>query len=190
MMRALLFILLVAATNLGAQDYGARLGTVKRGGKVSFEPRGPSVLFEALDPSIRKWYIPQELYGEYQWQNWQYANYGRENYQRYVPQTIEGSYFYDLFGNFLNRGWQIFDWRQQNPLPFGSTLGINGRFGAWFNNVVIASDHKGQYHYAITVGSQIRTTLTPLTFSKPRFNGVQIDLAADKYIGTLLLSRI
>jgi len=190
MMRALLFILLVAATNLGAQDYGARLGTVKRGGKVSFEPRGPSVLFEALDPSIRKWYIPQELYGEYQWQNWQYANYGRENYQRYVPQTIEGSYFYDLFGNFLNRGWQIFDWRQQNPLPFGSTLGINGRFSSWFNNVVIASDHKGQYHYAITVGSQIRTTLTPLTFSKPRFNGVQIDLAADKYIGTLLLSRI
>ena len=57
---------------------------VKRGGKVSFEPRGPSVIFEALDPSIRKWYIPQELYGEYQWQNWQYANYGRENYQRYV----------------------------------------------------------------------------------------------------------
>ena len=173
-----------------AQDYGTRLGTVKRGGKVSFEPRGPDVLFDALDPAMRKWYVPQELYAEYQWQHWQYANYARENYQRYVPGSIEGTYFYDLYGNFLNRGWQIFDWRQQNPQPFGSTLRKDGRFSAWFNNVVIAADHKGQYHYAITVGDQIRTTLTPMTFSKPRFNGVQIDLASDKYAATLLLSRI
>ena len=192
MKSTLLALLLIAASwvQVHAQDYGTRLGTVKRGGKVSFEPTGPGVLFDALDPAVRKWYAPQELYGEYQWQNWQYANYARENYQRYVPNAIEGTYFYDLFGNFLNRGWLIFDWRQQNPQPFGSTLRKDGRFGAWFNNVVIASDHKGQYHYAITVADQIRTTLTPLTFSKPRFNGVQIDLASDKYAATLLLSRI
>ena len=186
----LILLMLIAALSVDAQDYGSRLGTVKRGGKVSFEPTGPGVLFDALDPSVRKWYAPQELYGEYQWQSWQYANYARENYQRYVPTSIEGDYFYDLFGNYLNRGWQIFDWRQQNPQPFGSTLSKNGRFGAWFNNVVIASDHKGQYHYAITVGNEIRTTLTPMTFSKPRFNGVQIDLASDKYAATVLLSRI
>ncbi|SVC68800.1 uncharacterized protein METZ01_LOCUS321654, partial [marine metagenome] len=30
-----------------AQDYGARLGTVKRGGDVKFEPTGPGVLFDA-----------------------------------------------------------------------------------------------------------------------------------------------
>ena len=173
-----------------AQDYGSRLGTVKRGGRVSFEPRGPGVLFDALDPAVRKWYVPQELYTEYQWKNWQYSNYARENYQRYVNTSIEGNYLYDVFGNYLNRGWLIFDWRQQNPQPFGSSLFKDSRFGQWFNSVIIASDHKGQYHYAITVGDEIRTTLTPMTFSKPRFNGVQIDLASDNYQATLLMSRI
>ena len=173
-----------------AQTYGSRLGTVKRGGKVSFDPTGPGVLFDALDPTVRKWFIPQELYSEYGWKQWEYSNYARETYQRYVSTSIEGSYFYDLFGNFLNRGWLIFDWRQENPQPFGSTLFKDGRFRSWFNNVVIASDHKGQYHYAITIGNQIRTTLTPMTFSKPRFNGIQLDFASDKYMGTMLLSRI
>ncbi|MEW6751660.1 MAG: hypothetical protein AB1505_11900 [Candidatus Latescibacterota bacterium] len=64
------------------------------------------------------------------------------------------------------------------------------QFSGYFNNLVIASDHKGQYHYAITVGNEIRTTLTPMTFSKPKFNGIQWDVASDKYSATLLLSRI
>ncbi len=63
-------------------------------------------------------------------------------------------------------------------------------FTSWFNRLVVASDHKGQYHYAITVGNEIRTTLTPMTFSKPLFNGIQWDFATDKYEATLLLSRI
>ncbi|MGB1716788.1 MAG: hypothetical protein ACPHO6_01465, partial [Candidatus Latescibacterota bacterium] len=182
--------LLLSTALVDAQTYGSRLGTVKRGGKVSFDPTGPGVLFDALDPTVRKWFIPQELYSEYGWKQWEYSNYARETYQRYVSTSIEGFYFYDLFGNFLNRGWLIFDWRQENPQPFGSTLFKDGRFGSWFNNVVIASDHKGQYHYAITIGNQIRTTLTPMTFSKPRFNGIQLDFASDKYMGTMLLSRI
>ncbi len=186
----LLLILLLTAGTLQAQEFSTRLGVVQRGGKVSFEPRGPGVLFDALDPAVRKWYVPQELYSEYRWQHTQYSNYARESYQRYVRTAIEGNYFYDLFGNFLNRGWLIFDWRQQNPRPFGSTLFKDNRFGSWFNNVVIASDHKSQYYYAITIGDEIRTTLTPMTFSKPRFNGVQIDLASDKYAATLILSRI
>ena len=175
---------------LAAQDYGSRLGTVKRGGKVSFEPRGPGVLFDALDPAVRKWYIPQELYSEYQWKQWEYSNYARNFYQRYVSTSLEGSYIYDVYGNYLTRGWLIFDWRQQNPQPFGSTLAQDGRFAGWFNQLVITSDHKGQYHYAITIGSQIRTTLTPMTFSKPRFNGIQWDFLADKYALTVLLSRL
>ena len=173
-----------------AQDYGARLGQVQRGGEVSFEPTGPGVLFDALDPAVRKWYVPQELYSEYRWKQWEYSNYARQNYQRYVSTSLEGDYFYDLYGNFLSRGWLIYDWQQINPQPFGSTLTKTGFFGAWFNNLVVASDHKGQYHYAITVGDQIRTTLTPMTFSKPLFNGIQWDFASDKHEATLLLSRI
>ena len=187
----LIGVALVVLAGVGeAQDFGVRLGTVQRGGKVSYEPTGPGVLFDALDPAVRKWYVPQELYAEYRWDQWEYSNYARENYQRYVSTSLEGHYFYDLYGNYLTQGWLIYDWQQVNPQPFGSSLGQSGQFGGWFNRLVVASDHKGQYHYAITVGSEIRTTLTPMTFSKPLFNGVQWDFVSDKYAATLLLSRI
>lgn len=189
---ALAHLLLAAVLSVaaGAQDYGARVGTVQRGGKVSFEPSGPGVLFDALDPTVRKWYVPQELYAEYEWRQTEYANYAREPYQRYVSSSLEGDFYYDLYGNLLTRGWLIYDWQQVNPQPFGSSLTTSGYFSRWFNNLVVASDHKGQYHYAITVGQEIRTTLTPMTFSKPLFSGIQWDFASDKYLATLLLSRI
>jgi len=186
----LLALLAWGTTAVHAQDYGVRLGTVKRGGKVSFEPTGPGVLFDALDPVIRKWYVPQELYAEYRWKQWEYSNYARDSYQRYVSTAIEGNYFYDVYGNYLTKGWLIYDWREENPQSFGSSLYKSGQYRQWFNQLVVAADHKGQYHYAITVGDRIRTTLTPMTFSKPRFNGLQWDFASDKYMGTLLLSRI
>jgi hypothetical protein len=185
-----LAVIALMATTTTAQEFGARLGTVKRGGWLTYEPTGPGVVFDALDPAVRKWYVPQELFVEYGWQQQEYANYTRQNYQRYVSTSLEGDWFYDVYGNFLTRGWLIYDWRQQNPQPFGSTLEKTGQFNSWFSNLVVASDHKGQYHYSITVGNQIRTTLTPLTFSKPLFNGVQWDFSSDKYLATLLLSRI
>ena len=173
-----------------AQEYGARLGAIKRGGKVSFEPTGPGVLFDALDPVVRKWYVPQELYAEYGWSSREYSNYANQLYQRYVSTALEGDYFYDIYGNYLMRGWLIYDWRQENPQPFGSMVKKSGRFSSWFSNLVIASDHKGQYHYAITIGNQIRSSLTPMTFSKPLFDGLQWDFLSDKYAGTLVMSRI
>ena len=185
-----LCLLLGTAMTVAAQDYGARLGTVKRGGRVSFEPTGPGVLFDALDPALRKWYVPQELFAEYQWRQWQYSNYARQNYQRYVSTSLQGDYWYDVYGNLLTQGWLIYDWRQENPTPFGSVLEKSNQFSSWFSSVAIASDHKGQYHYAITVGSRIRTALTPMTFSKPDFDGIQWDFASDKHAVTLLLSRI
>ena len=182
--------LLLAAPALEAQEFGARLGTVTRGGRVTFEPAGPGILTDALDPAVHKWYVPQELYVEYQWRQREYSNYSRRQYQRYVSTALEGEYFYDVYGNYLTRGWLIYDWRQRNPQPFGSTLEKSFLFSAWFNNLVVAADHKGQYNYAITLGSQIRTTLTPMTFSKPLFNGVQWDFASDKYEATVLMSRV
>ena len=115
---SLLFMLTLSAAT--AQDYGARLGTVQRGGKVTFEPTGPGVLFDALDPVVRKWYVPQELYAEYGWRQWEYGNYARDTYQRFVNTAIEGNYFYDVYGNFLTRGWLIYDWREEAPLTTGS----------------------------------------------------------------------
>ena len=185
---ALLWPMLLASASW-SQEYGARLGTVQRGGKVSFEPTGPGVFLDALDPVVRKWYVPQELYAEYGWRQWEYSNYARNAYQRYVNTGIEGEYFYDVYGNFLTRGWLIYDWREEGPQPFGSSLIKSGRFSSWFSRLVVAADHKGQYHYSITLGDEIRTTLTPMTFSKPKFNGLQWDFAADKYTATVLLSR-
>ena len=190
----LLTALIAAATggDIGAQgreDYGSRLG-VQRGGEVSYEPIGPGVLFDALDPAMRRWYAPQELYQLYGWKQWEYTNYARDLYQRYVSSDIEGDYFYDLYGSFINRGWLIYDWSQNQPQQFGSTVFKTSRFSAWFNQLVIASDQKGQNNLALTIGSRIRTTLTPMTFSKPAFDGIQADFQSDKYSLTVLMSRI
>ena len=185
----LLLSLLLGVGGSAAQDYGSRLGT-QRGGEVSFEPRGPGVLFGALDPSVRKWYVPQELYNEYQWRQWEYSNYARQPYQRYVNTALEGNYFYDIYGHYVTRGWLVYDWHQDQPQALGSSIFKDGRFNDWFNNLTVSSDSEGQFSYAITVGNEIRTTLTPMTFSKPRFYGLQMDFAADKYQATIIASRI
>jgi len=171
-----------------AQDYGTRLG-VRRGGEVHFEPQGPGILFDALDPAVRKWYVPQELYNEYQWKHWEYTNYARSRYENYVATSLEGDYFYDLYGGFVTRGWLVFDWTVTEPLARGNRLLKTERFGDFFNSLVVSADSRGQYYWSATVGRAIRTTLTPLTFSKPIFDGIQFDFASDKYEATIITSR-
>ena len=172
-----------------AQDYGSRLGKVKRGGVVSFAPEGPGVLFGALDPAKRKWYVPQELYAEHQWRQWSSTNHARAPYQRYVNTSLEGDYFYDAFGNFLNQGWLIYNVSQANPEEFGTVLYKAQRFRNWFSEVAVAAEQKGQYAYALTISNDLRTTLTPMVLSKPRMDGVQFDFAMDKYQGTFIYSQ-
>ena len=171
-----------------AEDFGTRIGK-RRGGDVSFEPYGPGVLFDALDPSVKKWYVPQELINQYQWRQWDYSNYARNIYQRYVTSDIEGDYFYDIYGRYVTKGWLVFDWTVSEPQAAGSKLLKTSQYRNFFSNLVVASDSKGQYFAAITVGDAIRTTLTPMTFSKPSFDGIQFDLATDKYQATVIASR-
>ena len=188
LIRAAVFplLLLVLAASVYSQD--RRLGR-RWGVEINYEPRGPGVLFDALDPTVKKWYVPQELFVDYGWNQSQYSNYARENYERYVNTSIEGEPFYDLYGNYLTRGWLVYDWTQNQPTQFGSSIFKDARFNQWFNAVTISSDSQGQFFYALTVSDRIRTTLTPLTFSKPSFNGVQWDFASDKYQATMLFSR-
>ena len=160
------------------------------GGEITYEPRGPGVIMGALDPAVLKWYVPQELFEDYRWQQGEYTNYARDYYERYVSTTIEGEPFYDLYGNYLTRGWLAYDWNQNMPAQFGSSIFKDETFNQWFSAILVSSDSHSQYFYAITVGDRIRTTLTPLTFSKPAFNGMQMDFGTDKYEATLLLSRI
>ena len=187
-MTAVALLVIVAAEVRAQEDFGSRLG-IRRGGEVSYEPVGSGVLFDALDPAVKKWYVPQELFNEYQWRQQGYTNYARRQYERYVNTTQEGFYFYDLYGNYITRGQLIYDWRISAPQTAGSNLFKTTNFQNWFSSVVIASDQKGQYAYALTIGDRIRTTLTPMTFSKPTFAGIQLDLATDKYEATFLASR-
>jgi len=151
---------------------------------------GTEVAPATLVPSVRKWYLPQRQYSLYGWQQEQYSNYARNNYQRYNDVFLEGSPFYDVYGNYITQGWMIYDWTEDYPDNNGSSITKNPRFSSWFNNLLISSSHSGQYHSSLTVGDAIRTTLTPLTFSKPRFDGIQWDFQSDKYDATLLASRV
>ena len=49
--------------------------------------------FGALDPAIKKWYIPQELFNDYGWKQWEYSNYAKEEFRRYVNIHREGDSF-------------------------------------------------------------------------------------------------
>ena len=126
---------------LQAQEIGTRIGE-RRGGEISYELQGSGVLFDALDPAVKKWYIPQELFYEFQWRQWQYSNYARSHYLRYVNTSLEGDYFYDLYGNFITRGKLVYDWRVSTPQVAGNALFKGSEFRSWFNNLVIASDSR------------------------------------------------
>jgi hypothetical protein len=150
---------------------------------------GPRISPETLSPTLRKWYLPQTLYYLYGWKGWEYTNYARNNYGRYVDIEMEGKRFYDIYGNYIAKGWNVYNWNQQYPRDLGSSIFKHPNFGRWFDRLLISSSSKGQYHMALTVGEAIRTTLTPLTFSKPLFDGLQWDFLADKYAFTILASR-
>lgn len=154
-----------------------------------YAPTGPVVVMEALAPTLRKWYVPQTLYLQYQWKQWEYSNYAKDPYRRYVDVFLEGRSHYDIFGNYISRGWKIYEWTQEQPLSLGSAMWKSPYYSSWFDNVLVSSTSKGEFHTAITVGDRIRTTLTPLTFSKPAFNGAQWDFMTDKYALTALVSR-
>lgn len=155
-----------------------------------FDETGQRVVFDALDPVIRRWYLPQDLYRQYRWRPWEYSNYAREHYQRYTNIALEGERWYDIYGNYVTHGWQIYDWRQEHPLTFGSAILKQPQYASWFDNLVIASDARGQHYMSLTIGNEIRTTLTPMTFSKPAYSGLQWDYLSDKYAGTILASRV
>ena len=188
---AIVSAVLLYSTYSEAQDFDQdRVKGIRRGGKLTFEPTGPGVLFGALDPAVKKWYVPQELFREYQWKQWEYSNYARDHYNRYVTTNLEGDYFYDIYGRYVTRGWLVYDWTQTQPQQGGSNLFKTERFADFFSNLVIASDAKGQHNLAITIGNEIRSTLTPMTFSKPAFDGIQVDYQSDKYEVTAILSRV
>ena len=124
---------------------------------------------------------------------------GKSKYSNYAPRPLRALHrclfgrlavLYDVYGNYITQGWLVYDWTEDYPEDNGSIITKNPRFRSWFNNLLVSSSHSGQFYSALMVGDGIRTTLTPLTFSKPRFDGIQWDLITDKYALTMLSSRV
>jgi len=183
-MRKLAFLWVLLALSPG-EGAGMEVGLFN-----PYATTGPRISPETLIPTLRKWYLPQTLYYLYGWKGWEYTNYARDLYRRYVDIELEGRRYYDIYGNYITKGWAVYSWTQEHPMDFGSSI-IKYRFlRDWFDRLVVSSSSKGEYHTALTVGEGIRTTLTPLTFSKPLFDGLQWDFMSDKYAFTFLASRI
>ena len=178
-----------AASGAVAQEYGSLLGH-HGGGEVTYRAQGPNTLMSTIDPLVRKRYLTQELYHEYRWQSWEYTNYAANPYKWYQPR-LGGDYFYDVYGNFLTQGWLVYDWTEERPrISEGSSVLKRGEYAGFFNKLIVAADQKGQYSFSITVGDELLTTLTPLTFRKAVYNGAQIDFLSDRLELTSILSRI
>jgi hypothetical protein len=186
--RALILLGCLSATLLATSEKSSAQRST--GFENPYYTSGTEVAPATLVPSVRKWYLPQRLYSLYDWRQEDYSNYARKPYQRYNDVFLEGSPFYDVYGNYITQGWQVYNWTEDYPTQNGSSISKDPKFRSWFNNILISSSHTGQFYSSLMVGDGIRTTLTPLTFSKPRFDGVQWDMMTDKYAVTLLSSRV
>ena len=166
--------------------------------------RGETFEMDYVSPAIHKWYGPRYLPETYMapWYD-QGSNFARDTYLRYISLILEGDETYDTFGTPLGRGWLVYNWQQDQPGTRGSFIdkrggGLSSRrltgskrpaYRDFFNRLVIASDQRGASSYRLMIGDEIATRFTPLTFNKPRFNGVRLDYAAERYEASLLLSR-
>ena len=156
----------------------------------SMERAGVSL--DLIAPRIAKRYVPPRLYGAYPWQSWEYTNHAEQalrtgqRYRRYVDYNLWGDFFYDYFGNPASRGWLVYSWTEEHPrISESSVIWKQG-----LSSLVLASDTSGGNAFSITLGDEIFTTLTPLTFRKTVYNGVQVDYSADRLELTGLFSRI
>ena len=165
---------------------------------------GETFEMDYVSPAIHKWYGPRYLPETYMapWYD-QGSNFARDTYLRYLSLILEGDETYDTFGTPLGRGWLVYNWQQDQPGARGSFIdkrrgGLSSldlianqrpAYSDFFSRLVIASDQRGASSYRLMIGDEIATRFTPLTFNKPRFNGVRLDYAAERYEASLLLSR-
>ena len=176
-------LLLLLAQPLGAQYQGRPLGVLGQGREGALTP-GLGMAFE--EPVLHRYYAPRQLADNYL-RPW-YAGeggYAKELYRRYVEVSLEGEEWYDSFGTPLGRGWLVYSWTQQQQAPLGSQI-LKGpsdpsrvrAYDRFFDRLVIAADGSGGSSMRLMVGDAIYTSFTPLTFYKPRFNGMRLDYAA------------
>lgn len=124
--------------------------------------------------------------------NWQgYFNYGVEQYETYTVSTRSYE-IYDRMGHRLLRGYPLASWeenRSEDPSLQRSTIVRAQQHWQWFDNLIAFQESYSGWDLGVMSGDKIRTTLTPLTLSQPRWGGVRLDAQSDRHGLTLLLSR-
>jgi hypothetical protein len=114
-----------------------------------------------------------------------YVNYGEEVYRPY-RREIRLQQRYDYLGNYLTEGFLVYGLDEQRP---GSSLVRKDLLYRSLNNLVIANDSYGPWNWALTVGDEVRTQFTPLTFRQAGFNGLRWDLVFPGNQLTVLVTR-
>lgn len=181
-------------------DAGAEDRKLKEGEET---PRYPHYTYEDEVPrrtmtvpgSSSGTFFERHAYGDLFLGRWQpdYLNYGFKDYKNYRLNTTPNLRNYDIFGNFIADGYEIFtleEFRTREP-QVGS-LGHKGQFYQnWLHHLIIADDAYGGWNTRLTVGDFIHTTFTPLTLDMVDFNGIRFDAISttDKKL-TLVVSRI
>ena len=151
----------------------------------------PRFEMEYVRPDVHKWYAPRSLTETY-YRPWyvQDTQYARDLYTRYVNRVLEGDEWYDGFGRPLGRGWLVYTWEQEQAKRDGSLIRKEPMgYSGFFQNLVVAADGGRYGDYRLMVGDAIHTFFTPLTFFKPQFNGLRLDHSADRFAGSVILSR-
>ncbi|HJP29732.1 MAG TPA: hypothetical protein QGF95_04165 [Candidatus Latescibacteria bacterium] len=116
-----------------------------------------------------------------------YLNYGRKEYDPY-PAVINARNRYDRLGNFLSRGFNVFNWEFSRP-GVSDIDTRTAQYLGWFANLVMLNDSYRGWNYRLTLGEDIRAKFTDLTFHDPRFFGILFDGASSDNRFTLMLSQ-
>ena len=105
---------------------------------------------------------------------------------------------YGPMGNFLIKGYDVYDWRETRTNTFTESAGSSrrlplpvenrARWDRFGRNIVARESHKG-WATALVVGSEIRTTFTPLTLRLAGFDGVRLDAETGRARFTTIAER-
>ena len=110
--------------------------------------------------------------------NWLgYLNYGKQAYETAVV-SARSFELYDRLGYRLLRGYPLITWHQtySDSLELReSNIFRSNQFWQWFDNFVILHDSYRGWDVGVLIGENVRTTLTPLTLARARWNGVRVD---------------
>lgn len=105
---------------------------------------------------------------------------------------------YGPMGNFLIKGYDVYDWRETRTNLFTETDGSSrqlplpaenrSRWDRFERNIVAKESHKG-WAAGLIIGNEIRTLFTPLTLRLAGFDGVRMDAETNHTRFTTIAER-